>query len=109
MSSCSYIIYIAPEDYSSFNTLIPISRSFVGQQVNVFINDDQLLEDNEQFTVSLQLSTGGSSCGVALGSITTATVNIIDNDGEYKNLGHVVSDNVSSRKSGIHQIRIYCN
>ena len=102
-------MYVAPEDYSSFNTLIPISRSFVGQQVNIVINDDQLLEDTEQLTVSLQLSTGGSSCAVALGSITTATVNIIDNDGGYRNMGHVVSDNVCSCKSGIHQIRIYCN
>ena len=76
------VLLVAPEDYSSFNTLIPISRSFRGQQVNIFINEDQLLEDTEQFTAFLQLSTGGSSCGVALGSITTVTVNIINNDGE---------------------------
>jgi len=73
---------VAPDDYSSVNRIITIPRSFAFQLVNIFITEDQLLEDTEQFMVTLELPTGGLSCEVALGSITTATVNVIDNDGE---------------------------
>ena len=45
------------------------------------INDDQILEQDEQFSVLLQLPTDAQACGLTLGSIAMATVNIMDNDG----------------------------
>ena len=73
--------WLASEDYSSTTRqlFIPLSsRSF---QFSISIINDEILEEDEQFSVLLQLPTDGLPCGITPGSIATATVNIIDNDG----------------------------
>ena len=76
-----YVCFIAPQDYLVTNRPFFIPRSFNSFRFFITINDDQILEENEQFSVSLQLPSDGLACGIALGVVTTATVNIIDNDG----------------------------
>ena len=58
---------------------IPLST--VSFRFLININDDRILEEDEQFSVLLQLPTDTQACGLTLGSITMATVNIEDNDG----------------------------
>ncbi len=54
------------------------------REIQVMIEDDNILEDNENFLGLLTLPDGSE--GVALGSASTATATIIDNDGKYFNI-----------------------
>lgn len=75
------IVLLAPQDYSSVNQsfIIPLLSSLY--RFSIFITDDRVLEEDEQFSVLLQLPTNGLGCGITLGSTAVATVNIQDNDG----------------------------
>ncbi len=50
------------------------------REIQVPIEDDDVLENTENFTGLLSLPTGSE--GVALGSATTATATILDDDGK---------------------------
>ena len=79
-------MYIAPQDYVPRNRSLFIPRSIDSFRFSIIIIDDRLLEQDEQFGVLLHLPTNGLRCGITLGSIATATVTIIDNDGMYVGL-----------------------
>ena len=49
--------------------------------LNILINDDNILEDDENFTVTINSSSLPS--GVTVGDPGEATVTIKDNDGKY--------------------------
>ena len=53
--------------------------------INISIVDDQLVEGNETFTVSLRFSEAPGRDQVFLGKPNTATVTIVDDDGTYYN------------------------
>jgi len=76
-------------DYSATDPLsitFPAVSSVNGATAcaNVTIIDDDALEGNHSFTVtvsSLELSPGGVYSGLEIGTPSSATINIIDNDG----------------------------
>ena len=93
---CSHntVRYITPVaardvDYSAADPLsvtFPAVSSVSGTTAcaNVAIIDDAALEGNHSFTVtvsSLELSPGGVYSGLEIGTPSSATINIIDNDG----------------------------
>jgi uncharacterized protein (TIGR03118 family) len=64
-----------------FNTTVGTLRFAPGESsktIDIFITDDVYVEGNETFTVTLSNPTGGAS--FTLGSTTTETVTITDND-----------------------------
>ena len=92
---CSQTVrYVTPiaardVDYSAADPLsvtFPAVSSVNGTTAcaNVTIIDDAALEGNHSFTVtvsSLELSPGGEYSGLEIGTPSSATINIIDNDG----------------------------
>ena len=92
---CSQTVrYIAPiaargMDYSAADPLsvtFPAVSSVSGTTAcaNVSIIDDDTLEGNHSFTVtvsSLELSPGGEYSGLQIETPSSATINIVDNDG----------------------------
>ena len=78
---CLCIPYIVPTDFTAIvDRTVTFQPSETQRQVQVVIEDDDILENTEDFTGLLSLP--ASSDGVALGSATTATATIIDNDGK---------------------------
>lgn len=75
------LVILAPQDYTSTSStfFIPLASNLF--RFSIIIDDDQILEQHEQFSVLLQLPTDGLPCGITLGSVDVATVNIEDNDG----------------------------
>ena len=73
-------IFVAPLDYLSISEVLTFSSSSTTQTVNVSIVDDQLLEGNEVFLVSLALKNQTDVHYVQLGP-TSASITIIDDDG----------------------------
>ena len=58
-----------------------ISQSSTSSRFSIDITNDRILEDDEQFSVSLRLPTDVLACGLTLGSISMANVTILDNEG----------------------------
>ena len=67
---------IAGNDYTAVNTTVNFSTGQASQSVIVNISNDTLIEANETFTVALSAPSTGNS----LGTPSTATVTIVDND-----------------------------
>ena len=61
-------------------TFPPASGTPSEESLNVTIIDDMAVESDHSFTVSI---TGTSLTAVTAGSPSSATVSIIDNDGQY--------------------------
>ena len=92
---CSYTvcyIALAAARNVDYGAVDPLSVTFSAQPfflgatacANVTIIDDDALEGNHSFTVtvsSLELSPGGMYSGLEIGMPSSATVNIMDNDG----------------------------
>ncbi len=67
---------VAPGDYFSTAGTVNFADGQTSQTFTVPINDDSLFEGNENFSVTLSAPTGGAT----LGTPSTATVTIVDND-----------------------------
>ncbi len=63
-------------DYATVYPWVPVTfgHGEVRKEITITINDDDLIEDDETFTVLLR------SSGITLGEITSTVVTIIDND-----------------------------
>ena len=67
-------------DYVSGPYSVVITAGQTIASLNIAINDDNVLEDNEEFKVSIRrLSPTGR---VMLGNLDVTTVNIVDDDGK---------------------------
>ena len=71
---------VAGEDYNAapLTAVIPASRMSVCVNISVMVIDDHIVEFPENFTIGLT----GSTPPVEIGAVDTATVTILDNDGE---------------------------
>ena len=70
---------IAPDDYTAVSTqTLTIRAGDTRTELTIAVADDALVEGDEQFTI--MLSTGSPPAVVSLGSITTATLTITDDD-----------------------------
>ena len=80
---------LANSDYSTTTLMLTFEPSGSGQTVcgNVSIIDDLLAnEQNELFSVRITAVTGG---GVVIGAGDESCVEIVDNDGKYKNASYL--------------------
>lgn len=68
---------IAGSDYTATSGTLTFNPGETQKTITVAISDDALVEGNETFAVNLT----GPSAGAALGSPSTSTVTIVDNDG----------------------------
>lgn len=66
----------AGSDYVATSGTLNFADGVTSQTITVSINDDDLDENNETFTVTISNPTGGAD----LGNATVSTVSIIDND-----------------------------
>ncbi|WP_218933777.1 Calx-beta domain-containing protein [Rubripirellula lacrimiformis] len=66
----------AGSDYTSNSGTLSFADGETSKTVTVAITDDSDVESNETFTVSIS----GASGGATLGSVTTSTATIVDND-----------------------------
>lgn len=76
---CVCGIYVGPDDYTDLTTVLTFTADDVIRDVrcvNVSINDDDILEGDQEFTLSL------SSLDPVVFGTNQATVLIIDNDSE---------------------------
>ena len=73
--------YTAGEDYTTTSQSVTFAPTETSQIVIVPIGEDQKVELDETFIGQLTLPSGSS--GVVLGTATTATVTIRDDDSEY--------------------------
>lgn len=72
----------APSDFTAqADTTVTLQPAETQQEVRVVIRDDNILEDSEEFTGLLSLPSG--SAGVVLGTATTATATILDDDSKH--------------------------
>lgn len=78
-NSCNAVTGIASErcDYETAGGTLTFAAGETSKSIAVLLVDDAFAEGSETFTVSVFLPTGS---GVVLGSPTTATVTITDND-----------------------------
>ena len=60
--------------------IINVPAGTVAQSFVINIMDDDIVEHNEQFSVTI---VSVSTCGVTIGNINTSDVIIINDDGEY--------------------------
>jgi len=107
-----YITPIAARsmDYSAADPLsitFPAVSSVNGTTAcaNVTIIDDAALEGNHSFTVtvsSLELSPGGEYSGLEIGTPSSATINIIDNEGTVWSI-------FAKQSSLLAEIRVCCH
>ena len=67
-------------DYSPGPYNITLSSGDIGASFNIFITNDNVLETNEQFLLSIDPSSLPD--GVTVGSVSDATVTIVDNNGK---------------------------
>lgn len=65
----------SPADYNAASGTVTFAAGETSKTINITINDDATFEGNEDFSVSLS-----NPSGATLGSPSTATVTIIDND-----------------------------
>ncbi|MEL7227575.1 MAG: Calx-beta domain-containing protein, partial [Cyanobacteria bacterium J06576_12] len=72
---------IAGSDYTATSGILAFTAGQTSQTIDVPIRDDIAVENNETFSVTLSNPTGA-----ALGSQTTSTITILDNDLELGNL-----------------------
>ncbi|MEL6232557.1 MAG: DUF4347 domain-containing protein [Cyanobacteria bacterium J06627_3] len=72
---------IAGSDYTATSGILTFTAGQTSQTIDVPIRDDIAVENNETFSVTLSNPTGA-----ALGSQTTSTITILDNDLELGNL-----------------------
>ena len=70
------------DDYQQVQLQIEFMPGDTRKEFNVSIVDDNMIEDLESFQLSLSITDDITSKGVQLGPNDTATVTIIDNDGE---------------------------
>ena len=62
---------------------VTFSAGVNSYQLNILITDDNILEDNETFSLTIDWSTLPD--GVVIGNASEVTVTIMDDDGEYFN------------------------
>ena len=67
---------VAGSDYTAASGSLNFAPGETQKTITIGINEDSLVEGDENFTVTLS----GPSSGAALGSPSTATVTIVDND-----------------------------
>ena len=76
-------------DYSSQKTVtITVPANMMSAAFTININDDNIAECNETFTLTLNVPS--SPCGVVSGSVSTSVVMIKDNDGRRSVSNYVV-------------------
>ena len=68
-------------DYNSEPYTVIFSPGVIRYQFDVLIVDDNILENDETFRLSINASS--LIRGVTVGSVDQATVNIFDEDGKY--------------------------
>ena len=69
------------EDYESGPYTVTIPAKATTAQFNVTINDDDILEGNETFNLTIMASSLPSR--IDIGNPAQATVTIVDNDGKH--------------------------
>ena len=69
------------EDYWSGPYNVTFAGGATEAQFDVMINDDNILEGNENFNLTIMASSLPSR--VSIGNPAQATVTIVDNDGNY--------------------------
>ena len=70
------------DDYSPILMKAFLFPGITNTTVTLAINDDDQLESDELFDVSLFVPFNMSSLGILPGNATTASLNIVDNDGK---------------------------
>ena len=74
------LLYIAGEDYNGSPITVNISAGVTMQPLAINIIDNNIVECNETFNVTMVSVT---TCGVTIGSISISEVMIRDDDGKY--------------------------
>ena len=79
---CQYTIvfHTAGEDYTSLTSHVSISAGSTSSSFSIDITNDLIQEDNETFNIEIKLL---PNCVSLLLGISSSTVTIIDNDGNY--------------------------
>ena len=80
MGDC--LLYVGPTDYVLTTTMATLKAGQTEFTVVINITDDRRVEDNEAFTVELNLSDSLMDCGGRVGVNGSVTITIEDNDGE---------------------------
>ena len=75
--------FVAGDDYYGQDQQLIFEAVSSSVDVVIPLINDVVMEDDEMFTLSLQLSDDDDSVGVVLGPISTATVTIADDDGNF--------------------------
>jgi len=78
----AYIFLASVDDYSPSRVEVFLFPGMTNATVTLAISDDDRLESEESFDVFLMVPLNLSSIGILAGNVTTASLNIIDNDGE---------------------------
>jgi len=71
------------DDYSPAQLTATITSGSSNTTVTLFITDDDMLESDEAFEISLVLPSQLKDVVILPGNITTLTLTVIDNDGQF--------------------------
>ena len=82
-----FIVYTDVEDYNGTNIIVEVSAGVLTQSFTIDIIDDDVVECDEVFSVTIESIT---TCGVTTGDVISSNVTIMDDDGEWSNYSVVI-------------------